>query len=277
MLWLRMRLPFELDHINLWALANEDAHGPGWAIVDTGTKTPKALAAWRQLIAADGLLAATSQGARITRILCTHMHPDHVGLAGWLTRKFGCRLWMTRLEYLTCRTLAGDTGREAPGEAIGFYRQAGWNEEALDVYRTRFGGFGKYLHALPDSFRRISDGETVRIGAHDWRVIVGRGHSPEHACLLSDELGVLVSGDQVLPRISSNVSVFPTEPDADPLGEWIASIEHLRTTLGDHLLVLPAHGEPFRGLHARLDCLAHGLTAACSGYAEAWPTVPSAQ
>ncbi|MDO8773536.1 MAG: MBL fold metallo-hydrolase [Burkholderiaceae bacterium] len=257
-LWLRMPLPFELDHINLWALADKDAHGPGWAIVDTGTKTPEALAVWRQLIAADGPLAATPQGARITRILCTHMHPDHVGMAGWLTRKFQCRLWMTRLEYLTCRTLAGDTGREAPSEAIGFYRQAGWNEEALDVYRTRFGGFGKYMHALPDSFRRISDGETVRIGANDWRVIVGRGHSPEHACLLSDELGVLISGDQVLPRISSNVSVFPTEPDADPLGEWIASIEHLRTTLGDHLLVLPAHGEPFRGLHARLDRLAQG-------------------
>jgi glyoxylase-like metal-dependent hydrolase (beta-lactamase superfamily II) len=254
-LWLRMPLPFELDHINLWALADKDAHGPGWAIVDTGTKTPEALAVWRQLIAADGPLAATPQGARI---LCTHMHPDHVGMAGWLARKFQCRLWMTRLEYLTCRILAGDTGREAPDEAIHFYRQAGWNEEALDVYRTRFGGFGKYMHALPDSFRRIGDGETVRIGAHDWRVIVGRGHSPEHACLLSDELGMLVSGDQVLPRISSNVSVFPTEPDADPLGEWIASIAHLRTTLGDHLLVLPAHGEPFRGLHARLDRLAQG-------------------
>ena len=221
-LWLRMPLPFELDHINLWALADQDEHGPGWAIVDTGTKTPEALAVWRQLIAADGPLAATSQGARITRILCTHMHPDHVGMAGGLTRKFQCRLWMTRLEYLTCRTLAGDTGREAPDEAIRFYHQAGWNEEALDVYRTRFGGFGKYMHALPDSFRRLSDDETVRIGAHEWRVIVGRGHSPEHACLLSDELGVLVSGDQV-PRISSNVNVFPTAPDADPLGEWIAS------------------------------------------------------
>ncbi len=257
-LWLRMPLPFSLNHINLWAIADEDDNGPGWAIVDTGTKTPEALTAWRTLIAADGPLAATPQGARITRILCTHMHPDHVGMAGWLTRKFQCRLWMTRLEYLTCRTLAADTGREAPEDAIRFYQQAGWSEEALDVYRARFGGFGKYLHALPDSFRRLSDGERFAIGAHTWRVIVGRGHSPEHACLLCDDLDLLISGDQVLPRISSNVSVFPTEPDADPLGDWLASLAHLRSTLGDRLLVLPAHGEPFHGLHARLDRLASG-------------------
>jgi glyoxylase-like metal-dependent hydrolase (beta-lactamase superfamily II) len=257
-LWLRMPLPFALNHINLWAVADQDEHGPGWAIVDTGVKTPEVLAAWRQLIAADGPLAATPQGARITRILCTHMHPDHVGMAGWLTRKFQCRLWMTRLEYLTCRTLAADTGREPPDDAIQFYRQAGWPDDAIDVYRARFGGFGKYLHALPDSFRRLSDGESFAIGAHAWRVIVGRGHSPEHACLVCDDLGVMISGDQVLPRISSNVSVFPTEPDADPLGDWIASIAHLRATLGDDLLVLPAHGEPFRGLHARLDRLAGG-------------------
>ena len=257
-LWLRMPLPFALNHINLWAVADEDEQGPGWAIVDTGTKTPEVVAAWRQLIAADGPLAATPQGARITRVFCTHMHPDHVGMAGWLTRKFQIRLWMTRLEYLTCRTLTADTGREAPDDAIRFYQQVGWPEEALDVYRTRFGGFSKFLHALPDSFRRISDGETVRIGGHDWRVIVGRGHSPEHACLLCDDLGVLISGDQVLPRISSNVSVHPTEPDADPLGDWIESLDHLRQTLGDHLLVLPAHGDPFNGLHARLDRLSQG-------------------
>ncbi len=257
-LWIRMPLPFALNHINLWAVADQDEQGPGWAIVDTGTKTPEVLAAWRQLIADDGPLAATSQGARITRIFCTHMHPDHVGMAGWLSRKCQVRLWMTRLEYLTCRTLTADTGREAPADAIRFYQQAGWDEAALDVYRARFGGFGKYLHALPDSFRRIRDGETLGIGAHAWQVVVGRGHSPEHACLVSESLGVMISGDQVLPRISSNVSVFPTEPDADPLGDWIASIDKLRGQLGDHLLVLPAHGDPFRGLHARLDRLAGG-------------------
>ena len=249
-LWLRMPLPFALNHINLWALDD----GPGWAIVDTGTQTPEVLSAWHSLLAPDGALG----GRPVTRVVATHMHPDHMGMAGWLTRKHEARLWMTREEYLMCRTLAADTGRRAPDDAIDFYRRCGWPDEALDVYRARFGGFGKYLHALPDSFRRIVDGDLITIGAQDWRVVVGRGHSPEHACLVCDELGLMISGDQVLPRISSNVSVFPTEPDADPLGEWLASIAQLRASLPDSLLVLPAHGEPFLGLHARLDRLAAG-------------------
>lgn len=248
--WLRMPLPFTLNHINLWAIAD----GDGWAVVDTGTQTPDALAAWRAWLAPDGALG----GRRITRVLATHMHPDHIGMAGWLTRKFDARLWMTREEFLMGRTLAADTGREAPEDAIRFYRRCGWPDEALDVYRARFGSFGKYLHALPDSFRRIVHGERLTIGAHAWQAVVGRGHSPEHACLVCDELGVMISGDQVLPRISSNVSVYPTEPDADPLGEWLATIAALRSTLPDTLLVLPAHGDPFRGLHARLDRLAGG-------------------
>jgi glyoxylase-like metal-dependent hydrolase (beta-lactamase superfamily II) len=249
-LWLRMPLPFALDHINLWALDD----GAGWAIVDTGTQTPDVVAAWRALLAPGGALGDRP----VTRVIATHMHPDHMGMAGWLTRKFDARLWMTREEYLFCRTLTADTGREAPEDAIRFYRRCGWPEEALDVYRARFGSFGRYVHALPDSVRRIVEGERLKIGPHEWRVVIGRGHSPEHACLVCDALGLMLSGDQVLPRISSNVSVFPTEPDAEPLGEWLASIDALRSTLPDSLLVLPAHGEPFRGLHARLDRLAVG-------------------
>jgi glyoxylase-like metal-dependent hydrolase (beta-lactamase superfamily II) len=186
------------------------------------------------------------------------MHPDHVGMAGWLTRKFGCRLWMTRLEYLNCRVLTADTGREAPDDAVHFYHRAGWSDAAIDNYRARFGNFGKRIHALPDSYRRMHDGETLLIGAHEWRVIVGTGHSPEHACLYCPQLKLLVSGDQVLPRISSNVSVHPTEPDEDPMSDWLASLAKLKAQVPDDVLVLPAHNEPFRGLHARLDYLAQG-------------------
>jgi glyoxylase-like metal-dependent hydrolase (beta-lactamase superfamily II) len=250
LMWIRMPLPWALNHINLWAIAD----GDGWAIVDTGAQTPPGIAAWSSLLADDGALG----GKPVTRVFVTHMHPDHAGMAGWLTRKFDCRLWMTRLEYLTCRSLVADTGRPAPDDAIRFYRAAGWTAEALDAYRARFGGFGKVVHPLPDSFVRLDDGQQHTIGDDRWRIVVGTGHSPEHACLVCDERGLMISGDQVLPRISSNVSVFPTEPEADPLSDWIASIVDLRQRLPDSLLVLPSHGEPFRGLHARLDRLAKG-------------------
>jgi glyoxylase-like metal-dependent hydrolase (beta-lactamase superfamily II) len=151
--------------------------------------------------------------------------------------------------------LTTDSGREAPEDGISFYRRAGWGEAALETYRARFGNFGKFIHALPDSYRRISDGEVIRIGANNWRVVVGTGHSPEHACLYCAELKLLISGDQVLPRISSNVSVHPTEPDADPMLEWLESLEKLKREVPDDVLVLPSHNECFRGLHARLDYL----------------------
>jgi len=247
-LWIRMPLPFTLAHINLWAIAD----GERWALVDSGLRSPETAEAWRRL--RDGALG----GRGVSRVIVTHMHPDHVGMAGWITRRAGCQLWMTRLEYLTCRVLVADSGREPPEDGIRFYRRAGWDDDAIEHYRTRFGAFGRHTHALPDSYRRIRDGEILRIGGHDWEVVVGSGHSPEHACLYCPALRLLVSGDQVLPRISSNVSVFPTEPDADPLGDWLGSIERIRTRVPDDVLVLPAHNLPFRGLHARLDDLRDG-------------------
>jgi glyoxylase-like metal-dependent hydrolase (beta-lactamase superfamily II) len=246
--WMRMPLPYALDHINLWALDD----GAGWAIVDTGVRTEETAAVWRELFAN----APDERG--LTRIFVTHMHPDHVGMAGWLTRKFGVRLWMTRLEYLNCRVMVSDTGREAPADAVEFYRRAGWGDAAIETYRARFGNFGKHIHALPDSYRRLADGDVFCVGAYDWRVIVGRGHSPEQGCLYCPDLRVLISGDQVLPRISSNVSVYPIEPDADPMADWLASLDKLEREVDDDVLVLPSHNEPFRGLHARLDALRRG-------------------
>jgi len=244
--WMRLSLPMSLNHINVWGLEDQD----GWAVVDTGMRNEDTLAAWR------GLFHSTAEKRPLTRVLVTHMHPDHVGMAGWLTRKFNCRLWMTRQEYLHCRVLAADTGREAPDDAIAFCRRAGWSDSAIENYRARFGNFGKYIHALPDSYRRMQDGEDIRIGKHTWRVVVGTGHSPEHACLYCPELKLLISGDQVLPRISSNVSVHPTEPDANPMHDWLTSLAKLRREVPDDVLVLPSHNDCFRGLHARLDYLA---------------------
>jgi glyoxylase-like metal-dependent hydrolase (beta-lactamase superfamily II) len=247
-LWMRMPLGGALAFINVWALKD----GDGWALVDTGMQTPATTQAWRKV------LAGPLSGKPATRVMVTHLHPDHIGMAGWLTGKFDCRLWMTRLEYLQCRMLVEDTGRQAPEDAIRFYHAAGWSQEAIEDYKARFGGFGKHIYRLPDSYRRMVDGETIRIGDHDWRVVVGAGHSPEHACLYCPELKLMISGDQVLPRISSNVSVFPTEPDGDPLSEWLTSLARIKTIVPDDVLVLPAHNDPFLGLHARLDHLIRG-------------------
>ena len=253
-LWMRMPMGGKLDHVNVWAVRDGAPETDMWAVVDSGMHTDQTIEAWQTLFP----LSQGKEGAgrQLSRVLITHMHPDHVGMAGWLTQRFGCRLWMTQLEYLNCRVLMADTGREAPAEALRFYEQAGWSADALAGYKTRFGNFGKRIYPMPQSYRRVTDGERIQIGAYQWRVVVGTGHSPEHACYYCAELDVLISGDQVLPRISSNVSVHPTEPDANPMLDWLNSLEKIKREVPDSALVLPSHHDCFRGLHARLDYLA---------------------
>lgn len=232
-----------LPWINVWALEDTD----GFTLIDTGIRSPETICAWEAAISGD--LA----NSPVSRVIVTHMHPDHCGTAAWFVERFKVRLWMSQLEYLTCRLMADDTGRDAPSEAIDFYRAAGWDAQAIDDYKAKFGGFGKMLYPLPASYRRLADGDTLRIGASEWVVVVGNGHSPEHVCLHCPELKLLISGDQVLPKISSNVSVHPTEPDADPLTDWLDSLARIKSRVPDDVLVLPAHNSPFRGLHARAD------------------------
>ncbi|MCY1391294.1 Hydroxyacylglutathione hydrolase [compost metagenome] len=240
--WISMPLPFDLLAINLWLLDD----GPGYTLVDTGFDSAEARDTWESLI------AGPMNERPITRVLATHMHADHIGLAGWVTRRFDCRLWMTQLEYLHCRMFAGDTGREIPEGHLDFYRRAGWNEQALELCRKRFGNFGTIISRLPESYRRIRDGERLQIGDDTWEVVIGAGHSPEHACFYNATRKLLITGDQVLPRITSNISVYSFEPDADPVSQWLGTLATLRERIPDDVLVLPAHGNPFHGLHARL-------------------------
>jgi len=246
--WVRFAMPMSLDHINLWLL--ED--GDGWTVVDTCLNLPDARDTWERLF------GGFMQGRPVKRVICTHMHPDHVGLAGWLTERFNCALWMSREEFLMCRAMTADTGRPAPEVAIRFYRAAGYDDAQIEDYKQRFGNFGRVIFPLPDSLRRLVDRETITIGGRYWQVIIGSGHSPEHATLYCPALKLLISGDQVLPRITPNVSVFPTEPEGDPLNEWLRSSARLREILPDDLLVLPAHEAPFYGLHVRLSQLIEG-------------------
>lgn len=251
-LWMRLSMPIALNHINVYAVEDDD----GWAIVDTGLNIADSCDRW------EGLLAGPLQGRPVTRVICTHMHPDHIGLAGWLCERFAAPLVMTRLEYVTGRMLLADTGRPAPESGAVHYRAAGWDEDQIETYRREFGQFGRAVSPMPATYVRMREGDRLDIGGDIWRVVVGEGHSPEHACLWRESDGVVLGGDQILPRISSNVSVWSTEPDADPLGDWLESLERMRTVFPDEVLVLPSHGEPFHGVQARLDALIRGHEAA---------------
>jgi len=249
--WLRMPLPFGLDHINLWLLDD----GDGVVIVDTGVQTPQALSVWEQVF-------QRFIGDRpVHKIIVTHYHPDHVGLAGWLYEKTGAPIHMSRTEYLMTRMLCLDIRAEPPQEVMDFYTAAGWQDTLLESHRKAgYGNFAKGVSPLPTHFHRLQDADEVAINGVQWSVVMGAGHSPEHACLYAAELDVLIAGDQVLPRISSNVSVYPTEPEADPLADWLRSLHKLKQ-LPASALVLPSHNEPFYGLHERLDGLIGGHCA----------------
>ena len=243
--WLRMPLPFSLNHINLWLLRD----GNRWAIVDTGVGTSETRSIWQQVF--EGAMV----GDPASHIIATHMHPDHVGCAGFLAHHFDVDLWMSRDEYMMCRILVADTGHPAPEEGVHFYKDAGFTDEQLTNYEKAFGFFGKFVTPLPEAYQRLSDNDELTIGGHRWCVITGGGHSPEHACLYDADRNILIAGDQLLPTISSNVSVWPTEPLANPLQDWFDSLRKLRASVPEDVLVLPAHGKPFRGAHTRIDAI----------------------
>lgn len=245
--WVRLAMWGPLKHVNCWLL--DDADGQV-ALVDTGFNRDDSRAAWKALAA--GPLAK----GRVSRVIGTHMHPDHIGLAGWMCRFHHAPLLMTRGEYLTAQFLIADARDATPDEVTAMRIGAGWSEEQRAHWNARgWAGFRRIVTQLPLGFTRIVDGDTLTIGTRRWRVIVGSGHSPEHACLLDEAGGVFIAGDQVLPRISPNVSLGVTEPDADPLGEWFTSIAKLKREVPADVLVLPGHGDPFTGLHARLDAM----------------------
>ncbi len=245
--WGRLPVPGSLRHINIWLLEDGDGH----CLVDTGLDNLETSEAW------DALFHALNS-AGLTRIICTHYHPDHIGMAGSLCRKWDVPLWMTRGEWAFARMLASDVRDAPPREAFTFWRAAGWSQAQIEAQAAKgWGGFASMVSEIPASYVRLQDGDSLTIGSRRWEIICGNGHSPEHACLLDREAKLLIAGDQVLPRITSNVSVTLSEPEGDPLGDWLDSIAKLKR-LPDDLLVLPSHGEPFTGLHARLDSLDRG-------------------
>jgi glyoxylase-like metal-dependent hydrolase (beta-lactamase superfamily II) len=243
--WLRMALPFQLDHINLWLLEDGTPDEPAWTLVDTGLGNEATRALWEKIF------AEKIGGRPVRRVLVTHYHPDHAGNAAWLCQRFGAQLWMTRGEYLTVHAARHGAAGYSTAAQIALFRANGLDEvrgnELLkrgDLYRTLVPDF-------PFSHRRLFEGERITVGGQQWQVIVGHGHAPEHASLHCTALNVLISGDMLLPRISTNVSVRPVDPWADPLRMFLESIGRYRA-LPEDVLVLPSHGLPFRGAHARI-------------------------
>jgi glyoxylase-like metal-dependent hydrolase (beta-lactamase superfamily II) len=238
--WLRMPLPFALDHINLWLMAD----GETWTTVDTGIALDPVKDAWKSVMAE----------RRLGRLLVTHFHPDHLGLAAWLQEQTGAPLWITQGEFLTAQMVKHQIGAYSVPAMLDFFRAHGLDEIRLRSMGERGNAYGKVVPAIPPSFHPLWEGEDVMIGGRAWRVIIGHGHAPEHASLYCDELHVLISGDMLLPRISTNIGVFAGVPDANPLAWFLASLDRLRE-LPEDTLVLPSHGLPFRGLHFRVDQL----------------------
>ena len=240
-LWLRLPLPMALDHVNIYALDD----GDGWTIVDAGLSSGRSKAIW------EGLLAGPLAAKPVTRVILTHHHPDHVGLVGWFQSR-GARLLATRTAWLYARMLTLDVQDRPSPEALTFYRRAGVTGADLDRRADeRPFNFADMVDPLPLGFTRLSEGMHLQAAGRDWTVRIGHGHAPDHATLWSDD-GIILGGDQLLPGISANIGVYPTEPDADPLTEWLDSCRAFQPFARDDQLVLPGHKLPFSGLPFRL-------------------------
>jgi glyoxylase-like metal-dependent hydrolase (beta-lactamase superfamily II) len=242
--WLRMPLPFALDHINLWLLDD----GEAWTLVDCGVNVPATIDLWERLI------PARLGGRRIARLVVTHYHADHVGLAGWHAKRWDAPLWMTEGEYLTALALYYETPGHHRGSMFDLFRAHGLDETRIEGMKSFSGAYRRLITELPHTFRRIMPDEQFTVGGRSWRVLPGYGHAPEHASLYCESLGVMIAGDMVLPRISTNISVRPVEPEGNPLARFLESLVRF-SVLPQETLVLPSHGLVFRGMHARLDQL----------------------
>ena len=245
-LWLRLPLPMALDHVNVFVFDD----GNAWTLVDTGLSSRRMRAEW------EGLLAGALAGKPVGRVIVTHHHPDHMGLAGWFQER-GAELLTSRTAWLFARMLTLDEQPRPRPETLAFWQAAGM-DPAIHARRAgeRPFNFADVVAPMPLGFRRVAEGDVLRLGGRAWDVRMGGGHAPEHVTLWSRDGALGLGGDQLLPSISPNLSVYATEPEADPVGEWLAACARLAAFAAEEQLVLPGHKLPYRGLPLRLAQLA---------------------
>ena len=241
-LWMRLPMPMALDHVNIYALDDGDS----WTLIDTGLDSKRTRTIWRRLL--DGPLA----GKPVGRVVVTHHHPDHVGLAGWFVEN-GAALYMPRTGFLMARMLTLDEQTTATAETLAFYRRAGMDgaEYARRAVDRPF-NFVDCVAPMPLGYNRLKDGGNMTMGGRVWDIRMGDGHAPEHATFWSRDDNLVIGGDQLLPSISANLGVYATEPEADPVGDWLTSCATFTPHARDDQLVLGGHKLPFTGLPLRL-------------------------
>ncbi len=263
-LWLRIPLPMVLDHVNAYALRDED----GWTLIDTGIDTAQTRALW------EAVLEGPLRGLPVTRLIVTHHHPDHVGLAGWFQER-GVELYMTRTAWLFARMLTLDAQVLPTDETLAFWRSAGMDPALFEARRAeRPFNFADMVHPMPLGFSQLREGGTIRMGGRVWDIRFGHGHAPDHATFWSQDGELVIGGDQMLATISPNLGVYATEPDADPVGDWLDACAALLPHARPGQLVLPGHKLPFTGLPDRLRQMIdnhHGALARLRAHLEKGP------
>jgi glyoxylase-like metal-dependent hydrolase (beta-lactamase superfamily II) len=265
-LWMRLPLPMKLDHVNVYALDD----GDGWTVVDTGMSSNKTRRIW------ENLMAGPLQGKPVNRVVVTHHHPDHVGNAGWFQTEKGAQLLSSRTSWLISRMLQLDPHETPPEQVVDYWRGAGM---APEIIESRMAEppymFGATVYPLPFGHKRLAQGDVLRAGGRDWEVHMGGGHAPEHVTLWSKDCNLVIAGDQILPSISPNLGVYATEPEADPVADWLEACERLRVLAREDHLVLGGHKLPFTGLPARMRQLVENHHSAL-GRLEAYLETPRA-
>jgi glyoxylase-like metal-dependent hydrolase (beta-lactamase superfamily II) len=262
-LWIRLALPFQLNHVNIYLIDD----GDGWAVFDTGLGDAATQAVWTKLL-------ADHIDRPLTRLIVTHYHPDHIGMAGWLVERFRLPVYMSETEYLLSRNIHLDPGALDAPHYREFYLRHGLGAEATQRVVTQGHAYLRLVTGLPPTFERLMTQDRLRIGRRDFVVLTGAGHSPEQIVMYCEADGIFFSADQVLNKISPNVSVTATDPNGDPLRYYLRSLDALAAAIPASVLALPGHGLPFRNVPGRIEELKNHHASRCDQIREACRAAP---